>query len=222
MNPRPPTDTEPDAPPMESRRSRARRDRYDLVFNAAITLFIERGYDGTSMEAIADRAGVARASVFNYFQRKQAILAEWATRRRAAVRVVIDEMNISESPIDALLFAYMDAWAGVNEQMREETVACGPAAIRDTDLLTNSGLGAELAAYLDAALKRGELRPDLDPRQCGLLLAAGYFTIVSQWIEADQGQFELHAELYKLTELFLRGVLPSASGTGRRSRRQSA
>ena len=121
----------PDVAQVESRRSRARRDRYDLVFATAITLFIERGYDGTSMVAIADHAGVARASVFNYFPRKQAILAEWAARRRAAVRELIDEMGIPESPIDSLLPAYMDAWAGVNERMREETIACGPAAIRD-------------------------------------------------------------------------------------------
>jgi AcrR family transcriptional regulator len=210
------------APNTGSRRARARQERYDAAFAAAIALFIERGYDGTTMEAIADRAGVARASVFNYFPRKQAILAEWAARRRRSVRELIGARQIAERPVDTVLYAYMDAWADVNERMREETVACGLAALRDTDLLTNSGLSHELEAYLSAALSRGELRPGLDAGQGGLLLAAGYFAVIRQWIASDPAQFDLRGELRKLTELFLEGMLPRARGTARTSSKPSS
>lgn len=198
------------APAAAGRRARARQERYDAVFAAAIALFVERGYDGTTMEAIADRAGAARASVFNYFPRKQAILAEWAARRRRAVREVVEARHVAGHPVETVLFTYMDAWAGVNAQMREETVACGLAALRETDLLTDSGLSHELEAYLSAALSRGELRPGLDARQGGLLMAAGYFAVIRQWILADPAQYDLHGELRKLTELFLNGMLPRA------------
>ena len=210
------------APKAGGRRVKARQERYDAVFAAAIALFIERGYDGTTMEAIADRAGVARASVFNYFPRKQAILAEWAVRRRRSVRELIGARQIAERPVGTVLYAYMDAWADVNERMREETVACGLAALRDTDLLTNSGLSDELEAYLSAALSRGELRPGLDVRQGGLLLAAAYFAVIGQWIASDPAQYDLHRELRKLTELFLEGMLAHAPGTVRASSRRSS
>jgi AcrR family transcriptional regulator len=206
------------------RRAQARQERYDAVFAAAIALFVERGYDGTTMEAIADRAGVARASVFNYFPRKQAILAEWAARRRQLVRDLAEARQAGEPPepsglsapsIEKALFAYMDAWAEVNERMREETAACGMAALRETDLLTSSGVSRELGAYIDAAASRGETRPGLDARLAGMSLAAGYFAVLATWIGAGPGRCDLHGELRKLTELHLEGMLPRAHGASR-------
>lgn len=104
-----------------------------------IALLAECAYDGTIMEAIADRARVARASVFNYF-RKQSILAGLAARRRRAVHDLVGARQADGQPVEATLLAYMAACAGSNEQMRAETIACGQAALRETDLLTNSGL----------------------------------------------------------------------------------
>ena len=222
------TDQQHDSPERRDsaaggRRARARQERYDAVFAAAIALFVERGYDGTTMEAIADRAGVARASVFNYFPRKQAILAEWAARRRQLVRDLAEARQAgkpaqpsgppgpsgpSAPSIEMALFAYMDAWAEVNERTREETAACGMAALRETDLLTSSGLSRELEAYIDAAASRGETRPGLDARLAGMSLAAGYFAVLATWIGAGPGRCDLHGELRKLTELHLEGMLP--------------
>jgi hypothetical protein len=42
----------------------ARRDR---ILDAALKVFVERGYEGTSMDGVADAAGVARRTVYNQF-----------------------------------------------------------------------------------------------------------------------------------------------------------
>jgi AcrR family transcriptional regulator len=65
-----PTEVTPD------RRARRRAEGRPRVFQAAVELFVERGFDATTMDDIADRADVARATVFNYFQRKTAFLDE--------------------------------------------------------------------------------------------------------------------------------------------------
>jgi AcrR family transcriptional regulator len=76
--------------PASDRRARRRAEGRQRVFRAAVGLFIEHGFDATTMDDIADWAGVARATVFNYFQRKTAFLDEWSAGRRqyalAAVR----------------------------------------------------------------------------------------------------------------------------------------
>ena len=46
------------------RRAKARLTRASII-DAAGDLFVELGYLGTSIQAIADRAGVSRATVFN-------------------------------------------------------------------------------------------------------------------------------------------------------------
>ena len=47
-----------------------------LIVEAARFLFLERGYTPTSIEAIAERAGVAVSTVYSVFKTKRAILRE--------------------------------------------------------------------------------------------------------------------------------------------------
>ncbi len=47
--------------------------RRPLVLDAALELFLERGYDGTSIEAIAKAAKVSRAVVYDCFANKEAL-----------------------------------------------------------------------------------------------------------------------------------------------------
>jgi AcrR family transcriptional regulator len=48
---------------------------YDIILEAARALFVEKGFQDTSMGAIARRAEVVRATVYNNFRDKDAILA---------------------------------------------------------------------------------------------------------------------------------------------------
>lgn len=52
----------------------------DAIQDAAIGLFEERGFDHTTVDEIADRAGVSRRSLFRYFSSKSDLMAEEATR----------------------------------------------------------------------------------------------------------------------------------------------
>lgn len=57
--------------PKFRRRAEARPDE---VLDAALALFIERGYEATRVDDIARRAGISKGSVYLYFQSKQAVL----------------------------------------------------------------------------------------------------------------------------------------------------
>ena len=67
---------------VPDRRTRRRQESRERVYRAAVELFVERGFEATTMDDIADRADVARATVFNYFQRKTAFLDQWSALRR--------------------------------------------------------------------------------------------------------------------------------------------
>ncbi|MDA0409485.1 TetR/AcrR family transcriptional regulator [Levilactobacillus brevis] len=41
---------------------------------AALELFADQGFDGTSTQAVADRAGISQATIFKYFKTKQDLL----------------------------------------------------------------------------------------------------------------------------------------------------
>ncbi|WP_233255713.1 helix-turn-helix domain-containing protein [Naasia lichenicola] len=61
---------------MAETAGRPRRSSQATLLDAAAELFLEQGYERTSIDQIAQRAGVARATFFNYFSAKGDLL--WA------------------------------------------------------------------------------------------------------------------------------------------------
>ena len=49
---------------------------HDKVLRAALDLFGERGIDATSMDAIAQQSGVSKATIYNHWPDKEALLME--------------------------------------------------------------------------------------------------------------------------------------------------
>jgi AcrR family transcriptional regulator len=48
----------------------------ERIREAAIELFGENGYDGTSMSQLADRVGIAKPSLYNYYRSKEELLLD--------------------------------------------------------------------------------------------------------------------------------------------------
>lgn len=61
-----------DAPETEGRRDRKKREVRERILAAAAALFREKGFDGVSMDEIAEVADVARKTLFNHVQSKEA------------------------------------------------------------------------------------------------------------------------------------------------------
>lgn len=66
-------------------RPRVYRRKRDAVLDAAEAAFLESGYATTSMDAIAERAGVSKKTVYSNFGSKEDLFAEVIRRRCAAV-----------------------------------------------------------------------------------------------------------------------------------------
>lgn len=81
------------------------------VLGAALALFTERGYAGTSMRDLADRLGMTKAALYYHFASKEALLRE-------LVRPLIDGLNACVATVEAgevssaaLLRALVDLFA---------------------------------------------------------------------------------------------------------------
>jgi TetR/AcrR family transcriptional regulator, repressor of fatR-cypB operon len=49
-------------------------DKGDAILDAALELFVERGFHGTSVPSVAERAGVAAGTIYHYFASKEALV----------------------------------------------------------------------------------------------------------------------------------------------------
>jgi len=65
----------------------------ERILDVALELFIEQGYDKTSLREIAERLGVTKAALYYHFERKEDILLELHLRLHALGRDVLDRLD---------------------------------------------------------------------------------------------------------------------------------
>lgn len=75
----------PEAPPPEPKFRRRAAERPDEVLDAALDLFVARGFAQTRVEDVAVRAGLSKAAVYLYFPSKQALLQGLVHRAAASL-----------------------------------------------------------------------------------------------------------------------------------------
>ncbi|MGV6846418.1 MAG: TetR/AcrR family transcriptional regulator [Lutibacter sp.] len=51
-----------------------KKNKENIILEAALLLFAEHGYNTTSMESIAKQAGVSKGNLYNYFKSKESLL----------------------------------------------------------------------------------------------------------------------------------------------------
>ena len=74
--------------PLNLREKQKRHTQLEIT-KAAMSLFAEHGFDHVPVELICERAGVSRATFFNYFPQKHMILAAVATSRIEATQSLL-------------------------------------------------------------------------------------------------------------------------------------
>jgi TetR/AcrR family transcriptional regulator, repressor of fatR-cypB operon len=66
-------------------------DKREAILEAALDLFVERGFFGTAVPEIADRAGVGAGTIYRYFESKEALVnAIYRQQKLLFASVVLD------------------------------------------------------------------------------------------------------------------------------------
>jgi AcrR family transcriptional regulator len=203
---RTPSRSDPESPPSD-RRARQRERRRAELYDVAIGLFVEKTYEGTTMEDIADRADVARATVFNHFPRKTAFLREWATRRReTALKAAYADGP--ESSAREILVRYFTELGALSDASRPESVAVIIGSVSVADTWQRSPLAVEFAGIIARAQRRGEIDPAVNADRVGLILSSSYYVTLTAWASEEPAPFDLTEEMVGTVDLILNGVLP--------------
>jgi AcrR family transcriptional regulator len=100
---------------------RAREAAAGAILEAAEHVAAERGLENTSIAAIAERAGVAVGTLYNYFPDREALLAAWFQMRRAEMVPKIEEAAAAHPalPFEQRLRAYLGDLMVVFEEKRQ-------------------------------------------------------------------------------------------------------
>ena len=95
-----PIDSEQPRP--EGLRERKRRETRLRIATAGMRLFIANGFDGTTLDAVAAEAGIARRTFFSYFKSKEDILLAWQSGAWDALRADLLKESPDQAPLDVV------------------------------------------------------------------------------------------------------------------------
>ena len=102
-------------------KERQREAASEAILEAAEQVAAERGLENTSIAAIAERAGVATGTLYNYFPDREALLASWLTMRRKEMmpRVEAAARAHAHLPLAPWLRAYLGDLFALFEEKRQ-------------------------------------------------------------------------------------------------------
>jgi AcrR family transcriptional regulator len=90
-------------------RARVRLETHAAILDAAESVLAEQGLSGGRMEEIADRAGVAVGTTYNYFKSREALLHTLLeSRRQELFRQLDAALNAAGSSFQDQLHAFID------------------------------------------------------------------------------------------------------------------
>jgi AcrR family transcriptional regulator len=122
---------------------------------AAVDLFIEHGYDATTVAQIADRAGVTKSTFFRYFPDKRELLVAGQETLSQLLAEGIAEAPHGASPLEAVAAGLRLASSSMGPMNRElgprlKAAVAASAELQDRDALKSVGLAAAMTAALVA------------------------------------------------------------------------
>ena len=165
-------DLEPPRVPQQAR-SRAKRDR---LLAAALTLFSERGYEATTVDAIAEGANVSVGIFYSYFRSKRQLLLTLANEHLEQVWLDLSTLQtgpLTVARIEQTLLALLRqarTHAGLRRAQRELMLTDPDAGAYEQ--LRSAEVCAALADGIEQRRRAGELRADLESAATALTILA--------------------------------------------------
>ena len=179
-----------------------------VVLNAAADLLAERGYAGLTMDALVERTGVSKTTMYKHWPSRTALIAA-AVRQLTAAPAVPDTGSVRGDLI-AMALDSLDTYRGPRWPGLASVLE---AAGHDPDLRAalQSVPAARLSnakTLLERAVQRGQLRPDIDTETAVTVLVGAIFFRLRV---ADLPQVK--REVPGIIDTILQGLAPHTAGT---------
>lgn len=172
--------------PTPRRTGRPGRPGYDLdsLLAVAVKVFNDKGYDGTSMDVLAERLGLSKSSIYHHVAGKQELLELALNRALNALFAATAEVGATEGPsIERLEFLVRRSVDILVAELPYVTLLLrvrGNSAVERKALARRREFDEFVSELVVAAVEEGDLRPDVDPTLVARLLFGTVNSII-EW-----------------------------------------
>jgi AcrR family transcriptional regulator len=194
------------------------------ILDAALLLFAEHGFAGTSTRKIAKKAEVSEGLIFHHFPTKQDVLRSIVESRQTMPAMV--RSLLSDNPdlpvrdfVETVTRGFVTLLRPGQPESRLFRVMLGEAH-RNAELYAfaqgvQTMLIETLRAYFEGRIGAGEIRPDLEPSSAARTLMGGLvlFFLLNHRLAPEEWDVQAAAHARGVADLWLRGALASTEDT---------
>ncbi|NBM15897.1 TetR/AcrR family transcriptional regulator [Streptomyces sp. GC420] len=169
---------------------RRERDTYtpESLLAVAVTVFNERGYDGTSMEHLSRAAGISKSSIYHHVAGKEELLRRAVSRALDGLFGILEEQSAREGRAVARLeYVTRRTVEVLMAELPYVTLLLrvrGNTATERWAMERRREFDQEVAELLKAAVADGDLRADVDVRLATRLLF-GMINSMVEWYRPE-------------------------------------
>jgi AcrR family transcriptional regulator len=164
-------------------------DKREAIMQAALELFVERGFFGTAVPEIADRAGVGAGTIYRYFESKEALVnAIYREEKVRFAHLVVDDFPAAAATREQFrtLWTRMARYAVTHPQSLMFLELHHHARYLDDQSRAVEQRMLDLfIAVVSNAQRRGELKAGSPRLVIGLVMGA-FVGVIRSCVEVDQ------------------------------------
>lgn len=193
-------------------KSRAKRDQ---ILAVAAELFPRHGFDGVSMDVVAEQAGVSKQTVYNHFRNKEELFGETISRKCAEYGIVPEAIDM-DRPCEQMLLDIANHFSDLilsDDALHMWRLTIGsaeqhPAVARLFYHAGPANAVQVVADYFAEQSRRGRLSiddPELAARQLLYMLKGDAWMRIVLNVEPRPSQAEIRRYNETCVDFFLRG-----------------
>jgi AcrR family transcriptional regulator len=180
------------------------------ILDAAYDLFVEKGFQGSSMRNIADKAGIKAASIYNHFDGKESIFKEVFLEKHPLFRLLEILNTAKGQTAEDLLTSAFDL---LSKEIKKEPKFLNLFFVEFVEMDGSHIPEAILTNFPhDSTFMHRifELKPELrnirEPVLVRTLISTVLANVIFSWFVGNQKSNRWGSQT-EMTDIFLRGIL---------------
>ena len=168
----------------------------DAIFDAAIELFAAKGFDETTVEEVAQAAGVSRASFFRYFSSKDDLLAQNVIKYGHALTAAIKASPPSFTPLEIMretVLAVAKETANSPHTRQVIDISLRSAAAAQAHMSRMMEVEASVAAAFAERIGSSS-KDEIEPRLLATMTLSAMNVAVMSWHRGDSRELSAAVE----------------------------